>query len=295
MGIELWGTYSTRDHKAPKAFVADVMLYDRLVIPVPAEDDLEGWKDRDVERQKRLVHILGDRARPIVWDAYLRQVWQSKWEGGKTAAEMTNRNAFGVTANVLLDNLPKGVTGVAAAVLFKSKEDVLNAIDWKPAPAGTPRPFGEIAAVIGREFLVPDDPSCDDFDLLKMAVDVSSDSDFERKRAAYWRWQREFFRDGVIVDKETVERAVEEMRELVEEEKAIVRKNRCKFALGFCFTLAPAALTFFSGDPNIAIGVSSAFLGLGAFLSDKIGNTPAEPGPAAMCYTVQREFGWYTA
>jgi hypothetical protein len=124
---------------------------------------------------------------------------------------------------------------------------------------------------MGRELLVPDDPSWDDFDLLKKAVEVSSDSDFGRKRAAYWRWQREFFRDGVIVDKETVERAVEEMRELIEEEKAILRKNRCKFALGFCFTLAPAALTFFSGDPNIAIGVGSAFLGLGAFLSDKIG------------------------
>jgi hypothetical protein len=31
-----------------------------------------------------------------------------------------------MTANVLLDNLPKGVTGVLAAVLFKSKEDILN-------------------------------------------------------------------------------------------------------------------------------------------------------------------------
>ena len=157
MGIEIWGTYSTRDHRAPRAFVADVMLYDRLVIPVPAPDDLESWRDRDVERQARLLQILGDRARSIVWDSYLREAWQSKWQGGKTAAGMTNRDAFGMTANVLLGNLPKGVTGVAAAVLFKSRQDILSAIDWKPAPMGTPLPVGEIAAVVGRELLVPDD------------------------------------------------------------------------------------------------------------------------------------------
>jgi hypothetical protein len=292
MAIELWGTYSTRDHKARRAFVADVMLYDRLVIPVPADDDLGSWKDRDVERQRRLLEILGDRARPVVWDANLRDRWQSKWVAGKTASELTGRDAFGMTANVLLENLPNGVTGVAAAVLFKSKEDILSALDWKPAPNGTPWGYGDIAAVVGRELLVPDSSS-DDFDLLKKAVAISSDSDFQRKRAAYWRWQREFFRDGVIKNQETVELAVEEMRQLVEDERKVVIKNRCKFALGFCFTLAPAALTFLSSDPNVAIGVGSAFLGLGAFLSDKIGNRPAQPGPAAMCYTVQRDFGWH--
>jgi hypothetical protein len=33
---EIWAAYSVTDHLAKKAFVADVMLYDRLVIPIPA-------------------------------------------------------------------------------------------------------------------------------------------------------------------------------------------------------------------------------------------------------------------
>jgi hypothetical protein len=48
---EVWATYSVRDHLAPKAFVADVMLYDRLVIPVPAENDESHWAEWDVARQ----------------------------------------------------------------------------------------------------------------------------------------------------------------------------------------------------------------------------------------------------
>ncbi len=30
----LWGCYSVADHLEPRAFVADLLLYDRLVIPV---------------------------------------------------------------------------------------------------------------------------------------------------------------------------------------------------------------------------------------------------------------------
>ena len=33
MGKQVWGTFSVKDHCDPGAFVAEVMLYDRLVIP----------------------------------------------------------------------------------------------------------------------------------------------------------------------------------------------------------------------------------------------------------------------
>jgi hypothetical protein len=33
--IELWGTFSVKDHLRERAFVAEVLLYDRLVIPRP--------------------------------------------------------------------------------------------------------------------------------------------------------------------------------------------------------------------------------------------------------------------
>ena len=41
---QVWAAYAVTDHLAKKAFVADVMLYDRLVIPVPAPDDHARWQ-----------------------------------------------------------------------------------------------------------------------------------------------------------------------------------------------------------------------------------------------------------
>lgn len=50
---------------------------------------------------------------------------------------------------------------------------------------------GPLAAVIGREFLVPADRAKTHEELLREAVDTKG-TRFRRKRAAYWRWQREF-------------------------------------------------------------------------------------------------------
>ena len=56
---ELWGTYAVSDHLRRRAFIADVLLFDRLVIPIPPPNDTKelrrwhemGWRP---ERQRRL-------------------------------------------------------------------------------------------------------------------------------------------------------------------------------------------------------------------------------------------------
>ena len=35
MSREVWSTYSVKDHLYPRNFPADVMMFDRLVFPVP--------------------------------------------------------------------------------------------------------------------------------------------------------------------------------------------------------------------------------------------------------------------
>ena len=39
MARQVWGTFSVKDHCEPRAFVKVVMNYDRLVIPVPPDDE----------------------------------------------------------------------------------------------------------------------------------------------------------------------------------------------------------------------------------------------------------------
>jgi hypothetical protein len=52
MSRERWGTFSVADHLRPRAFVADVLLYDRLVVPYPpTAEERARWSER--ERQWR--------------------------------------------------------------------------------------------------------------------------------------------------------------------------------------------------------------------------------------------------
>ena len=38
MSRERWGTFSVKDHTREQPFAADVLMYDRLVIPKPANE-----------------------------------------------------------------------------------------------------------------------------------------------------------------------------------------------------------------------------------------------------------------
>jgi hypothetical protein len=52
---ERWGTFSVRDHIKTAPIISDVLIYDRLVIPVPPDDvNKEIWKKMngiDLSRQ----------------------------------------------------------------------------------------------------------------------------------------------------------------------------------------------------------------------------------------------------
>jgi hypothetical protein len=84
---EVWGTFSVKDHCKQRAFVAEVLLYDRLVIPYPPnEQERARWASQGWDPQKLdgVLKILDDRwdrdnwwavldppglFRPVLWDA----------------------------------------------------------------------------------------------------------------------------------------------------------------------------------------------------------------------------------
>lgn len=94
MKVQQWGTYSVKDHLRPRPFVADVLLFDQLVIPRPAtekelvaeggskatEDQVDRWRARnwDPDRQRRLLDILGEfgLAIELPWGGHSQQDWQ---------------------------------------------------------------------------------------------------------------------------------------------------------------------------------------------------------------------------
>jgi hypothetical protein len=86
MTIEIWGTFSVRDHLVDRAFVADVLLYDRLVIPTKPKDapDDKWPASWNLARQTTLLNDLGDLAIPIPWDQKRIDEWQTRFDDARS-------------------------------------------------------------------------------------------------------------------------------------------------------------------------------------------------------------------
>ena len=98
--IELWGAFSVRDHLRRRPFVAEVLLYDRLMIPRPPTLEEEqpepkeesqltrwmrsGWKPG---RLKNALDILRERelAIELPWAEQARRDWSDLYHGSDFA------------------------------------------------------------------------------------------------------------------------------------------------------------------------------------------------------------------
>ena len=129
--------------------------------------------------------------------------------------------------------LPSRVTAVTAVATYRSLAALEAAVALRELNPYDPLPAGQLTVVIGREFLAPDPGEfTDDLDLLRAALDIE-DEDVRRRRAAYWRWQREFLQDGMFVDQDSIAAAVEEMQDLVADERRVVRRSRTRLVTLF--------------------------------------------------------------
>jgi hypothetical protein len=95
MARRLWGCYSVADHLEHRAFVADLLLYDRLVVPVPSDDDMARWEERwDPERQARLLEILGGFVERVEWSGQLREQFELAWSTRDAADQIASLNEY---------------------------------------------------------------------------------------------------------------------------------------------------------------------------------------------------------
>lgn len=297
MGKQVWGTFSVKDHCAPDAFVAEVLLYDRLVVPVPPDDaERERWRQAgwEPERLDSLLAILGDRALAVDWDGDRQAKWRSRYEAGSDIAQATGDWAFAATRTQLIEALPRSVTGIEAVTHYTSMDQLEQELALRPAREyDLPLGGGTTTAILAHELLLPENPDWSHEDLLREAVALSSERVSRRKRAAFWRWQREFMHDSVVTDQLSVAAAVEEMEDLLEEERAIARRRWARTGTQFAFLVGSVTLGMLGG-PLTAAALGGAFVSVGQFVADKLLEPRADDSnrPTALLRDARKHFGW---
>jgi hypothetical protein len=148
---ERWGTFSVRDHMTKAPFVSDVLLYDRLVIPVPdpnekSTEEQEFWKKFDPDGLQNCLNILKVKtplddglAFTVRWDKSKRDRFSNKMSTARAlATQERNPDAdyymdpFGMTRRLIkeefLPTQPKGVSKVWALAAYGSAQEFQKAI-----------------------------------------------------------------------------------------------------------------------------------------------------------------------
>jgi hypothetical protein len=188
----VWAAYSVFDHQPPGAFLADVVLYDRLVVPMPPPDESTEWarwetNGWDPTRQKKLLAALGPLVKQVPWNAMRRGSWKDSYLKARSAmGQVLTRSLAGeVTANGLFDQIPAMAERVIATSPYRSLDDLEHDLRIHRLSELDPLPEATVSAVVGREILLPKDDSRSETDLLREAVQVvTTNADYKNVRAA---------------------------------------------------------------------------------------------------------------
>jgi hypothetical protein len=285
---ERWGTLSVRDHLDTRGLVGDLVLYDRLVFPVPPDEDervrwgRQGWKPDLLG--VRLRQLGPDLAVEAPWNEELRGEWRRTYEHVK----QVGADAFQTTRMVLSMrrplNLPHGVTHVTSVAAYHSESELRR--DFVVGDREEARGAGELGLLLANRLVVPKIRNADE--ALLVVVGLARDEDFRRRRRAYYEWQERTI-DTMAKEGMAPENAAEEMAQLVDEYNACVRAAARKTTYKLAFTLAGTGLSL-AAAPFAPLALAGAFVGLVRFATLDLRPVvePGEAAPAAMFHDVRR-------
>lgn len=291
---EYWGTFSVRDHLARRPFVADVLLYDRLLIPtLPEGEPEESWPAAwDLKRQRQLIDQLGDFAIPLPWTAAMREEWGKLYEAEKAqpgaARTRLASNAacdavdartlpYDATRRVLTEHANKaaddallkrlratrGAKPGAAVQAFSASPDFEHfAADF---PAAASAAADAPGALIGWRFFVPESSDSgpdSDRRLLDKAMKLANDANFIANRELFYAcW------NGLRKGEVSLDEAREHMAKILADYDKFMASQRWKKRARYAMVIASpllvaaggaAAAPFLVGAGLAAAGVAAA-------------------------------------
>ena len=321
MAKEIWSTYSVKDHLDPRSLAADVLLFDRLVFPVPERgqfpdngyddptlpttwqpnpEEWQRWEQNgwQPDEQQKWLEVLQPVIRKVEWSNSGILLERYNAEVAKLASMSVFDGAFVASRTLLTQGLPAYVEGVASmGPTFRSLDEF--AVVAKPSPTSSaPLPGRILTNVLAAEFLVPDtDAKISTNELLRETVEfVVGDKTFREKRSAFNVWQQNYIASG-STDAASVRQALSDMRDLVDDTRKAAKHLKVRKSTKNLFRLAPVALGLtgaaMGGGPMFA--VAGAFVSVGSFAVDEWlfkASEAGSPAPAAFIMDVKRSPGW---
>jgi hypothetical protein len=233
---ELWGTFAVDDHRRARPFVAEMLLFDRLVIPTPpawTREALEKWPAKwQPLVLKPLLDVLGDRAIQKPWTAEREKRWQTEYaEFQKSQLAGRQQEAVGIAFDaeniraVPRDTPAKVITrGSLKNELDAEDEHLVQIIRDLPIPPVTKieavtayssyakfRKDVAASAVAGTQgdadprdallltwdVFIPEDTNLSDVQMLQKIVKLNENPEFVEHRTAFQVFRRELLAKNV--------------------------------------------------------------------------------------------------
>jgi hypothetical protein len=232
-----------------RALVANVLLYDRLVVPVmteqPDRDERAYWisKGWDPDLQLRRLETLEDLAVRRPWSAAHRKLFSDRARA--LAAEQYDARIFDdkqltrmILAQEQVVEKPQGIHDVTVVAAYNST----TALEHDFPLADAPDHLSAQGYLLSRRLAIPDlkDPE----DSLRQAINVSRDPDFRANRSDLFDWQ-ELAVARQWSPQDTVERISEMTRRYNDKVREAVTKVRWRLA----FTVFGIGIGFATGGP----------------------------------------------
>lgn len=292
---ERWGTFSVRDHLRPNAFVADVLLYNKLAIPYPPDKreeerwTIEKWDPRKLGEKREILRkaqLLVD----VPWNDSVKEKYTSRFEMASDIGEGAKN----------IDKDPWTVSRLTIAKDFLPKETVSGKKIWPMIAYPSMKNYendehqkskdenkSELIMVLSNQFLVPDDKSKSSNELLREAIRLTESKGFPNKREALFKWQDEMI--GMAI---TPQEAVQDLEEKLKQYNEILKKGRTKMIYKYAFLAIEVALGIAGAKFGEPIATSAAIAGITKFamLDSKLDIDTGDCQAAIMIHDFQEKF-----
>jgi hypothetical protein len=285
MPFERWGSLSVADHTDTESLTANVLLYDRLIVPVMTDqvdrDERHYWVDHgwDPDLQLKRLDEMEELAIRRPWDRNRRKMFKSR--AAQLAAEQVD--AYAVTRQILaqeqvIETIP-GVQHVQVIAAYNSTSGLKH--DYRLADVGDH--LSAQAYLLTRRLAVPD--AKDPEKAFKLALELSRDPGFRSKRAALFDWQ-ETLPKGC-----TPQAAVERLAEMADTYNDEVRAASGKVRWKLAFTVCGIGLGFATGGVAAAAAAAALSLVQFAMFDGKPVVEAGDARPAAMFHDIKVRVG----